>query len=78
LPIFNGAQAVRRITEAGKSLAEVSHELDLGESMFRAWKPAIAAQGKQAFPGKGNPLAHEAEVSRLRAEVKASRWSATS
>nr|WP_206108271.1 IS3 family transposase [Paludisphaera soli] len=64
------AEAVRRITEQGKSLSEVARELDLGESMLRAWKQAIAAQGEQAFPGRGNPPALEEELRRLRAEVK--------
>jgi transposase len=64
------AEAVRRIAEQGKSLAEVARELDLGESMLRAWKQALAAGGEQAFPGKGNPPAQDEEVRRLRAEVK--------
>ena len=64
------ADAVRRITEQDKSLSEVARELDLGESMLRAWKQAIAAQGELAFPGKGNPPALEEELRRLRAEVK--------
>lgn len=64
------AEAVRRVTEGGKSLAEVARELDLGESMLRAWKQALAAGDSQAFPGKGNPPAHEEELRRLRAEVK--------
>ena len=64
------AEAVRRIAEQGKSLAEVARELDLGESMLRAWKQALAAGGGQAFPGKGNPPAQEEELRRLRAEVK--------
>ena len=64
------AEAVRRITETGKSLAEVARELDLGESLLRSWKTALAAGGEQAFPGKGNPPAHEEELRRLRAEVK--------
>ena len=64
------AEAVRRVTEQGKSLAEVARELDLGESMLRAWKQALAAEGGHAFPGKGNPPAHEEELRRLRAEVK--------
>ena len=34
------AEAVRRVTEGGKSLAKVARELDLGESMLRAWKQA--------------------------------------
>jgi transposase len=64
------AEAVRRIADQGKSLAEVARELDLGESMPRAWKQALAAEGGHAFPGEGNPPAHEEESRRLRAEVK--------
>ena len=64
------AEAVRRIADQGKSLAEVARELDLGESMLRAWKQALAAGGEQAFPGKGRPPAHDEELRRLRAEVK--------
>src|SRR5579871_5790003 len=37
------AQAVKLITEQGKSLAEVA--LDLGESMLRAWEQALAKRG---------------------------------
>ena len=64
------AEAVRRIADRGKSLAEVARDLDLGESMLRSWKQALAAEGVGAFPGKGNPPAHEEELRRLRAEVK--------
>ena len=64
------ADAVRRIAEQGKSLAEVARELDLGESMLRAWKQATAKNGDRAFPGKGNPPAIEEELRRLRAENK--------
>ena len=64
------AEAVRRIADQGKSLSEVARELDLGESMLRSWKQALAAEGEQAFPGKGNPPALEEELRRLRAEVK--------
>lgn len=64
------AEAVRRITDQGRSLAEVARELDLGESMLRSWKQALATGGERAFPGKGNPPAHEEGLRRLRAEVK--------
>src|SRR3982751_4710392 len=64
------SEAVRRIAEQGKSLAEVARELDLGQSMLRAWEQALAAGGEQASPGKGHPPAHEEELRRLRAEVK--------
>jgi transposase len=64
------AQAVKLVTEQGKSLAEVARDLDLGESMLRAWKQATAKDGDRAFPGKGNPPALEEELRRLRAENK--------
>ena len=64
------AEAVRRITETGKSLAEVARELDLGESLLRSWKQATSGGGGQSSPGKGHPPAHEEELRRLRAEVK--------
>src|SRR4051794_26054722 len=61
-------EAVRRIASEGKSLAEVARELGLGESLLRSWKQAPAAEGDQAFPGKGNVPAAEEELRRLRAE----------
>jgi transposase len=61
-------EAVRRITEQGRSLAEVARDLDLSESLLRSWKQALAADGEQVFPGKGNPPAVEEELRRLRAE----------
>ena len=61
-------EAVRRIAGEGKSLAEVARELGLGESLLRSWKQALAAEGDQAFPGKGHVPAVEEELRRLRAE----------
>ena len=62
-------QAVKLVTEQGKSIAEVARDLDLGESLLRSWKDALAA-GAGAFPGHGNPPALEEELRRLRAENK--------
>ena len=64
------AEAVKRITDGGRSLAEVARDLDLSESMLRAWKQALARGGDRAFPGKGNTPAVEEELRRLRAENK--------
>ncbi len=64
------AQAVKLITGQGKSVAEVARDLDLSESLLRGWKRSLAEGGDHAFPGKGNPCAHEEELRRLRAEVK--------
>jgi len=63
-------QAVKLITEQGKSAAEVARDLDLSESLLRAWKQALEADGDRAFPGQGNPPALEEELRRLRAENK--------
>jgi transposase len=63
-------QAVKLVTERGKSVAEVARDLDLGESLLRSWKDALAADGASAFPGRGNPPALEEELRRLRAENK--------
>ena len=62
------AEAVRRIAEQDRSLAEVARELDLSESLLRSWKQALAADGERAFPGEGNPSAADEELRRLRAE----------
>ncbi len=64
------AEAVKIVTEQGRSFVEVSRDLDIGESTLRSWRQAIRKGGVQAFPGRGNPPAHEEELSRLRAEVK--------
>ena len=64
------AQAVKLVTEQGKSLAEVARDLDLGESMLRAWKQALTKGADHAFPGRGSPPALEEELRRLRAENK--------
>jgi transposase len=63
-------QAVRLVTEQGKSVAEVARDLDLSESLLRGWKRALDQGGASAFPGKGVPPAHEEELRRLRAEVR--------
>ena len=63
-------QAVKLVTEQGKSIAEVARDLDLSESLLRGWKQALAAEGDRAFPGQGNLPALEEELRRLRAENK--------
>jgi transposase len=64
------AEAVKLVTEQGRSFVEAARDLDIGESTLRSWRQAIVADGERAFPGKGNPPAHEEELRRLRAENK--------
>ena len=64
------AEAVKLVTEQGRSFVEVAKDLDIGESTLRSWRQAIATGGAQAFPGRGNPPALEEELRRLRADLK--------
>ena len=63
-------EAIKRITEQGRSLIEVSRDLEIGESTLRSWKQTLTTKGSQAFPGQGNLPALEEELRRLRAENK--------
>ncbi len=64
------AEAVKLVTEQGRSFVEVAPDLDIGESTLRSWRQAIATGGAPASPGRGNPPALEEELRRLRADVK--------
>ena len=64
------AEAVKLVTEQGRGFVEAAHDLGIGESTLRSWRQAIVKGGAKAFPGRGNPPAHEEELRRLRAENK--------
>jgi transposase len=63
-------EAVKLVTEQGRSFAEAAANLGIAESLLRKWKTDLDGQGDQAFPGKGNLPAPEEELRRLRAENK--------
>src|SRR5215475_7524471 len=62
------AEAVKFVTEQGYSVAEAARSLGIHETLLRSCKPALAAQGNQAFPGHGKLPPFEEELRRLRAE----------
>jgi transposase len=64
------AEAVKLVTEQGRSFVEAAGDLGIDESTLRRWKQAIDTHGMTAFPGHGNIPAHDEEIRRLRAEVK--------
>ena len=64
------AEAVKLVTEQGYSVAETARSLGISENLIRNWKHALATQGDQAFPGRGNLSPFEEENRRLRAENK--------
>jgi transposase len=63
-------EAVKLVTEQGRSFAEATANLGIAESLLRNGKKNVADQGDQAFPGKGNLPALEDELRRLRPENK--------
>lgn len=63
-------EAVKLITEKGKSVGEAAPSLGLHENLLRSWKRALQAKPEQPFPGNGNPPALEDELRRLRADNK--------
>ena len=62
--------AVKLVAEQGQIFVEVTRDLDIGESMPRSWRDAIAKGGQRASPGRGNPPALQGELRRLRADVE--------
>ena len=61
-------EAVKLVTEQGRSVAEAARSLGISENLLRSWKIALLAQGDQAFPGHGKLPPFEDELRRLRAE----------
>jgi len=58
--------AVKMITEAGHSVAEVSRSLDVTANVLYNWKKKYANDGGKAFVGKG----HLTELSSLRKQLR--------
>ncbi len=44
------AEAVKLVTERGRSVAEVARDLDLSESLLRGWKRALDQDGDVGLP----------------------------
>ena len=61
-------EAVKLVTEQGRSIAEAARSLGIGENLLRSWKISLRAQGDQAFPGQGKLSPFAEEMRRLRAE----------
>ena len=62
-------EAVRLVKERGVRLAQAARDHDLHETMLRSWIRELAADPRQAFPGKGVMKPEQAELDRLRKEV---------
>ena len=63
-------EAVRMVTEEGHSLAQVARDLDVRPDMIHRWREKLQEEGGHAFPGAGNMKPRDAEVQRLRRDLK--------
>ncbi len=63
-------EAVRMITEGGHSVAQVARDLDVRSEMLRRWRKTLQQEGSGAFPGGGTMQPRDAEVQRLRRDLK--------
>jgi transposase len=67
------AESVALAEKREKPVSQIAKDLGLNESMLRRWvqESRSMAGGVQAFPGHGRP--RDAELARLRKEVKSLR-----
>jgi transposase len=60
--------AVRLVTEQGYKASEAARNLGVNISTLNRWKKELAAEGTNAFPGKGHLSPEKEELKRLRKE----------
>ena len=63
-------EAVRRVVEEGQSVAAVARDLEISSGSLHRWVRELQQDGAEAFRGKGNRTKEEAELAKLRHEVK--------
>lgn len=61
--------AVRLVTEGGRSVRDVAGEIGVDPNTLYHWKRELVKEGEDAFPGKGHLTAQEEEIRRLRKEL---------
>jgi transposase len=61
--------AIRLVTEGGRSVQDVARELGIDPNTVYHWKRELLQEGDDAFPGKGHLTVQEEEIRRLRKEL---------
>jgi len=62
-------EAVRLVKDRGVTVAQAGRDLDVHENVLRKWVRELAADRKEAFPGKRVLKPEQAEIERLKKEV---------
>ncbi len=63
-------EAVRLVEEEKMSFRRVEQDLGITNGLVRRWQNALHEDDRQPFPGSGYQRAEQAELTRLRREVK--------
>jgi transposase len=63
-------EAVRQVTEEGRSIASVARKLDVSPNLLHRWRRDLKQSPAGAFPGKGRMRPEDEELRRLRREVE--------
>ena len=63
--------AVRLLSESGKTVSEVARDLGIGRSQLESWKKQLLGKKSplSAFPGNGNIGGEKKELEELRREL---------
>ncbi len=61
-------EAVRLMTEGGRSVTDVAHGLGIHENLLHTWKRKHKEDPAGSFPGKGHLKPQEEEYKRLQKE----------
>ena len=66
-------EVVRASYETDTSQAEFAHDMGIGRSTLTNWRAAFKGSGKDAFPGSGRQTPDDAEMTRLKRELRQAR-----
>ena len=61
-------EAVRLIMDGGQSIAQVSRDLDIRDTVLGRWKQEYEKDRQNAFPGQGQLKPEDEELRQLRRE----------
>jgi transposase len=62
-------EAIKLVTEAGRSVRDVARDLGIDANTLYHWKRELTKEGEESFPGKGHMTVQEEEIRRLRKEL---------
>ena len=61
-------EAIRLVTEGGRTVSDVAHSLGIHENLLHTWKRKHKEDPPGSFPGKGHLKPEEEELKRLQRE----------